>query len=128
MLLASAVAIAALRMANLSNPAVGTIGDIVVLVLASVLALVAAAWTAMVWRSRVALAPAGIEVRRIGRRFVPYAEITRAYRDRSTPGAVTLLLAEGRTLRLPAPLSGLGTSSAQVDEALEQIRARLPKT
>lgn len=94
---------------------VGVVG-----VLAAVALLVAT------WRTRVTLTPTGIAVRTVRRRFFPYDAIGRVYRDRFTSGAITLLLDDDRKVRLPAPVAGLGTSSPEIDAALEQIRARIP--
>lgn len=76
--------------------------------------------------TRVRLGPTGVEVRGRRRRHVPYDAITRAYRDRFTSGAVTLLLDDGTTTVLPAPVAGLGVGSPEVDHAVEEIRGRLP--
>lgn len=78
------------------------------------------------WRTRVSLGTTGLDVRVGRRRHVPYDAVARAYRDRFTFGAVTLLLHDGTKVVLPAPVAGLGVGSPEVDDAVEQIRGRLP--
>jgi hypothetical protein len=77
-------------------------------------------------RARVALGATGVDVRGGRRRHVPYDAIARAYRDRFTFGAVTLLLHDGTKVVLPALVAGLRVASSEVDEAVAQIRRRLP--
>lgn len=77
-------------------------------------------------RARVSLGTTGVEVRGGRRRHVPYDAIARAYRDRFTFGAVTLLLHDGTKVVLPAPVAGLGVASHELDDAVAQIRGRLP--
>ncbi|HEY0240438.1 MAG TPA: hypothetical protein VGC37_17540 [Friedmanniella sp.] len=89
-------------------------------------ALGAAALAVVTWRTVVTLTPTAIEVRGGRRRRYPYDEVGRVYRDRHTSGAVSLLLTDHRSVRLPAPVAGLGTSGPEVDAAVEQIRGRLP--
>lgn len=94
--------------------AVGLLGILVSLVLVVV-----------TWRTVVTLAPTGVEVRGGRRKFYPYASIGRAHRARFTTGGVSLMLEHDRTAVLPAPVAGLGTSDAEIDDAVEQIRRRL---
>lgn len=77
-------------------------------------------------RTRVRLGTTGLDVRGGRRRHIPYDTVARAYRDRYTFGAVTLLLHDGTKVVLPAPVAGLGVGSPEVDEAVAQIRGRLP--
>lgn len=126
LLLASTLTNAALRAVDASDPATATVGDLVALVVAGVLTLVALLWAVTVWRTRVALTPSGLVVRRVRERLVPYASITRVYRDRFASGAVTLFLDDARTVVLPAPVAGVRHPGSEVDDAVEQIRARLP--
>ena len=77
------------------------------------------------WRTVVTLAPTGIEVRGGRRKFYPCASIGRVHRARLKPGGVSLMLEHDRTAVLPAPVAGLGTPDAAVDDAVEQIRRRL---
>jgi hypothetical protein len=77
-------------------------------------------------RTRVRLGTTGVEVRAGRRKHVPYDAVARVYRDRFTSGAVTLLLHDGTKVVLPAPVAGLGVGSPEVDDAVDQIRGRLP--
>ena len=89
--------------------------------------LVAVVLVVVTWRTVVTLAPTGIEVRGARRRFYPYASIGRVHRARLKPGGVSLMLEHDRTAVLPAPVAGLGTPDAVVDDAVEQIRRRLSR-
>lgn len=102
------------RWFDLALVGVGLVGVVVSLVLAVI-----------TWRTVVTLAATGIEVRGGRRKFYPYAAIGRVHRARLTSGAVSLMLEHDRQARLPAPVAGLGTSAAQIDDAVDQIRRRL---
>lgn len=87
--------------------------------------LVSAVLGVVTWRTVVTLVPTGIEVRGGRRKFYPYASIGRAHRARFKPGGVSLMLEHDRTAVLPAPIAGLGTPDAVIDDAVVQIRRRL---
>lgn len=83
---------------------------------------------AVTWRTRVTLDHDGIEVQGGRRRLIRYADVVRAHRDRFNRGAVSLVLADGSRVVLPAPLAGLKDPAPELDEAVALIQARVDAT
>lgn len=79
-------------------------------------------------RTRVRLAPEGLEVRELGTRTYPWSDIAGVALDRGSGNRViTLTLVDGTTRRLPAPTTTRPTSvDPLMADAVAAIEARLP--
>ena len=126
LVLACFAVLAVARLVDVTTDDGATIGVYVQLVVSLVGVLAGAVMVFVAFRSRVRLLATGIEVRGGRCRFVAYERITRVYRDRLTSGGATLLLSDGTKVVLTAPVAGLGVASPEVDDAVQQVRTRLP--
>ncbi|SDU90563.1 hypothetical protein SAMN04488544_1755 [Microlunatus sagamiharensis] len=77
------------------------------------------------WRTRVTLRADGVEVRELRRRFIRYADVERAYRDRFSAHVVSLDLVDGTRTSLPAPVGGPKDPAPEIDEAVALVQARV---
>ena len=114
-----------LRVVELVTEPPPHVGDWIQLALVSVGAACMGTLGILTRRTRVTLTPSGVEVRSARSRLVPYATIDRAHRSRWSRGTVTLDLLDASTVVLPAPVAALKDPAPELDEAVDEINARV---